>query len=223
MVLKMNSLILTARKTKVLLTSLLLSAALISTSCGDGSDGRNISIPGVKGPNVTLVEDNVLISMVFEGFKVQGGLRYNIPSYNHSYVELSPDFESNGTLMAVSISLQDVFNGDLQELPAQTLPGGRALPGVVGGRLPAVAFSIPQFHNIAVYLGERVFGLFVPTPNLGLGQSIATFRFYSSGTRTGNISLVGEDANGENSGVLLLLDLGESVKKRLQKVAKQYN
>lgn len=219
----MNSLIISARKTKILITSLILSAALITTSCGDGSDGRNISIPGVKGPNVTLVEDNVLISMVFENLQVQGGLRYAIPKYNNSYIELSPDFESTGTLMAVSISLQDVFDGGLQQLPPQTLPGGRALPGVVGGRLPAVAFSIEKFNNMAVYVGPKVFGLFVPTGDLGIGQSIATFRFYSSGTRTGNISLVGQDANGENGGVLLLLDMGGSVKKRLQKVAKKFD
>ncbi len=223
MVLNMNAFLLSARKTKVLLTSLLLSAALISTSCGDGADGRNISIPGVDGPNVTLVDDNVLISMVFQNLNVQGGIRYNIPNYNHSYLELSPDFNSTGTLMAVSISLQDVFDGGLQQLPPQTLPGGRALPGVVGGRLPAVAFSIPQFHNLGVYLGPKVFGLFVPVSGLGIGQSIATFRFYSSGTRTGNLSLVGEDANGENAGVLLLLDLGDSVKKRLKKIANKYN
>tara|TARA_R110002049_G_scaffold219962_5_gene391608 strand:+ start:799 stop:1446 length:648 start_codon:yes stop_codon:yes gene_type:complete len=214
----MNALFTTARKTKLLVTSLLLSAALISTSCGDGSDGRNITIPGVIGPTVTLVDDNVLISMVFENLQVQGGLRYNIPKYNNSYIELSPDFNSTGTLMAVSVSLKDVFDDDLQQLPPQTLPGGRALPGVVGGRLPAVAFSIPKFNNLGVYIGPKVFGLFVPTGNLGIGQSIATFRFYSSGTRTGNISLVGEDANGENSGVLLLLDMGSSVKKRLKKL-----
>src|SRR5690606_8777098 len=190
MVQNMNSLLIGARKTKLLITSLLLSAALISTSCGDGSDGRNISIPGVDGPNVTLVDDNVLISMVFQNLQVQGGLRYNIPKYDNSYIELSPDFNSAGTLMAVSISLQDVFDDGLQQLPPQTLPGGRALPGVVGGRLPAVAFSIEKFHNMAVYLGPKVFGLFVPTGDLGIGQSIATFRFYSSGTRTGNISLV---------------------------------
>ncbi|PIP89124.1 MAG: hypothetical protein COW01_16210 [Bdellovibrionales bacterium CG12_big_fil_rev_8_21_14_0_65_38_15] len=219
----MNAFFMTARKTKLLVTSLLLSAALISTSCGDGADGRNITIPGVIGPTVTLVEDNVLISMVFENLQVQGGLRYNIPKYTHSYIELSPDFNSTGTLMAVSVSLKDVFDGGLQQLPPQTLPGGRALPGVVGGRLPAVAFSIPQFHNLGVYLGPKVFGLFVPTGSLGIGQSIATFRFYSSGTRTGNISLVGEDANGENSGVLLLLDMGDSVKKRLAKIANKYN
>jgi len=194
----MNAFFMTARKTKLLVTSLLLSAALISTSCGDGADGRNITIPGVIGPTVTLVEDNVLISMVFENLQVQGGLRYNIPKYTHSYIELSPDFNSTGTLMAVSVSLKDVFDGGLQQLPPQTLPGGRALPGVV-------------------------FGLFVPTGSLGIGQSIATFRFYSSGTRTGNISLVGEDANGENSGVLLLLDMGDSVKKRLAKIANKYN
>lgn len=194
---------------------------MILTACGDGSDGRNIDIPGVDGPTVTLNKDDVLISMVFENVELDGGIRYAIPKYDNSYIEVSPDLQSGGTLMSVSISLDDVFGGGLDSLPPQVLPGGRALPGVASGRLPAVAFSIEQFHNMAFYLGPDVFGFFVPA-NLGIGQSIATFRFYSSGSRVGNISLVGEDKNGENSGVLLMLDMKGSTKKRLKKQARRY-
>lgn len=208
-------------KSKNLFTGLLLGLSLMLTSCGDGSDGRNIDIPGVDGPTVTLNQDDILISMVFENLSFDGGVRYAIPKYNNSYIEVSPDLQSGGTLMAVSVSLDDVFGGGLGALPAQVLPGGRALPGVASGRLPAVAFSIEQFNNMAFYLGPDVFGIFVPA-NLGVGQSIATFRFYSSGSRVGNISLVGEDSNGENSGILLMLDMKGSTKKRLKRQARRY-
>ena len=56
---------------------------------------------------------------------------------------------------------------------------------------------------------------------LGIGNSVVTARFYSSGSRVGNISLVGEDTNGENSGILLMLDLGK-YKSKLKKLAKRY-
>lgn len=205
---------------KKLFAGILLSLSLVLTGCGDGSDGRNISIPGVDGPTVTLSEDNVLIAFVFENIMLDGGIRYAIPKYQQSYIEVSPHLQSGGTLMSVSVSLDDVFGGGLNALPPQLLPGGRALPGVATGRLPAVAFSIEKFNNMAFYLGPDVFGIFVPA-KLGIGNSIATFRFYSSGSRVGNLSLVGEDQNGENSGLLLMLDMKGSTKKRLQKFAKK--
>ena len=209
-------------KNRGLLLSLLLSFSLFTTSCGDGSDGRNISIPGVDGPTVTLQQDNVLIAFVFEKIHLDGGLRYNIPKYPNSYVEVSPDLQSGGTLMSVSVSLDDIFRGNLQNLDPMALPGGRPLPGVASGRLPAVAFSIEKFHGIGFYLGPKVFGLFVPLKKLGIGQSVITARFYSSGSRVGNISLVGEDQNGENAGILLMLDMGKSTKRRLKRISKRY-
>ena len=215
---------LTVSRVKTLTISLLLASfALFSTSCGDGGSAKNIQIPGVIGPKITLLQDNVLISMVFENIKIDGGLRYNIPKYKNSYIEISPDLQSEGTLMAVSVSLQDVFNGNLDQLDPQALPGGRPLPGVVDGRLPAVAFTIEKFKNMSFYLGPRVFGIFVPLKKLNIGGSIVTARFYTGKTRTGNISLVGEDSNGENSGILLMLDMGKKTKKRLKKVAKKFD
>lgn len=211
----------TKTHTKILGASLVMSIGFFSTSCGEGSK-LNLEIPGVKGPTVTLLEDNVLISMVFEELVLDGGLRYKIPKYPNSYLEISPDFQSGGTLMAVSVSLQDVFNGEAKFLDPQKLPGGRALPGVINGQLPAVAFSIEKFKNMAFYLGPEVFGVFIPLKNLNLQGSIITARFYTGETRIGNLSLVGEDDNGENSGFLLMLDMKGSTKSRLESVAKKY-
>lgn len=212
----------TMKKTKNgIILGLFLLVSAITTSCGDGSDGRNIQIPGVDGPTVTLNQDNVLIAMVFENIQLDGGLRYPVPKYPNSYIEVSPHLQSGGTMMAVSISLDDVFNGDLQRLDPQALPGGRPLPGVPSGSLPAIAFSIEKFYGMGFYIGKSVFGLFVPIKGLGIGNSVVTARFYSSGSRVGNISLVGEDTNGENSGILLMLDLGK-YKSKLKKLAKKY-
>ncbi len=209
-------------KTKALVLSVALSAGMLSTSCGDGTSSSNIKVPGVENMSVTLVQDNVLISMVFENLQLDGGLRYNIPKYPNSYLEISPDLQSAGTLMAINVSLKDVFNTNLQMLDPATLPGGRALPGVAGGRLPAVAFSIEKFKNMGFYLGPKLFGVFIPTKDLGIGNSIITARYYTGSNRIGNISLVGEDANGENSGILLMLDMSTTVQKQLQSVAKKF-
>jgi len=209
-------------KTRNLFLSLILVAtAAFSSSCGESS--TQLDIPGVDGPTLTLEQDNLLIAMTFENIQLDGGLRYTIPEYDSSYVEVGPDLSSAGTLMSINVSLDDIANGDLLLLDPQKLPGDRNLPGVASGALPAVAFSIPNWDNMTFYLGKEFFGVFVPVSGLDIGtNNIVTARFYSGKVRAGNISLIGADENGENAGFVLLLDLTDSVKKRLKKIAKKY-
>jgi len=192
-----------------------------ATSCGNNS-GSNIQIAGVQGPKVTLLQDNLQIDMVFENVQLDGGLRYNIPKYKYSYLEISPDLQSSGTLMSISISLKDIVDGNLDKLDPQKLPGGRNLPGVAGGSLPAVAFSIEKFHNMSFYLGKNVFGIFVPA-QVGVDGAIASFRYYVNSKAAGTISLVGNDEKGENAGVLLMLNLTGSTKAAMMKVYNKFN
>lgn len=206
-------------------TSLLATATIFTlgfaTSCGQNSTS-NIQIAGVNGPTVSLLQDNMLISMVFENVQLDGGLRYNIPKYKYSYLEISPDLQSNGTLMQISISTKDIVEGNLDQLDPQKLPGGRNLPGVATGSLPAVAFSIEKFNNMTVYLGKSVFGIFVPA-TIGVDGAIASFRYYVGDKSAGTISIVGNDANGANAGVLLLLDLKGQVKSQLMNIYNKFN
>ena len=206
-------------------TSLLTLATIatlgFTTSCGK-NDATNIDIAGVKGPKVSLLQDNMMITAVFENIQMDGGLRYNIPKYKYSFLEISPDVESNGTLMQVSISLKDIVEGGLDQLDPQKLPGGRNLPGVSSGSLPAVAFTVEKFKNMTMYVGKDVFGIFLPV-NVGVEGAIASFRYYIGEKRAGTVSLVGADANGENSGVLLMLDMKGQVKSQLMNVYKKYN
>lgn len=192
-----------------------------ATSCGNNSTS-NIQIAGIQGPHVSLLQDNLQISMVFENIQMDGGLRYNIPKYKYSFLEVSPDLQSNGTLMSISISLKDIVDGGLDKLDPQKLPGGRNLPGVAGGSLPAVAFSIEKFHNMSFYLGKNVFGIFVPAA-VGVDGAIASFRYYIAQKAAGTISLVGNDDKGENAGVLLMINLTGTTQTQMMKVYKKYN
>lgn len=204
-----------------LVTTLVLFTMGFATSCGNNK-GANIQIPGVKGPNVSLLQDNLQISMVFDNVQIDGGLRYNIPKYKYSFLEISPDVQSNGTLMNISVSLKDIVNGNLDKLDPLKLPGGRNLPGVAGGSLPAVAFSIEKFHNMSFYLGKDVFGIFVPA-SVGVDGAIASFRYYVAQKAVGTISMIGNDDKGENAGILLMINLTGTTKSKMMNLYKKYN
>ena len=199
------------------LVALTLFFSLFLGGCGN-EDGSNPVIPGVQGPTLNLVDDGLLVSMVFDNLALDGGLRFPIPDYEESYIELSPDLTSGGTVLAIFVSFIDVFdNGDfLRSLDPQSLPGGRPIPGLASGRLPAVAFQIPDAFDMGFYIGDKLYGIWIPV-DLGLDGAIATLRFYSEGRRVGNISLVGADTNGENSGIFLALDLNSSTAKMVQR------
>jgi hypothetical protein len=186
---------------------LLLAAIFLCFSQFVGSDeglARNITIPGVTGPVVNLENDQVLISLVAKNVTFDGGARISIPKYPNSYIEISPDLESTGTIFAVNIARADFTNRTPGEFTPAKLPGGRPIPGVINGTLPAVAFNLSNFHNITVYLGPKVLGLFIPA-NLNIGSNIVTYKYYMGSKRVGNISVVGPDRQGKHSGVLLLL------------------
>ncbi len=206
---------------KVFVSLIALSTLGFATSCGNNSSS-NIQIAGVNGPTVTLLQDNLMISMVFENVQLDGGLRYNIPKYKYSYLEISPDLQSSGTLMSISVSLKDIVDGGLDGLDPQKLPGGRSLPGVTGGSLPAVAFSIEKFHNMSFYLSKDVFGIFIPA-QVGVDGAIASFRYYMNQKAAGTISLVGNDDKGENAGILLMINLKGATKSKMMSIYKKYN
>jgi hypothetical protein len=212
---------------KKILPALFLSLALIFSACGkkDESGASNQPLPGVDGPHVTLLEDTVLISMVLQNVSLDGGARITIPKYPNSYLEVSPDLQSGGTLFAMNVAMKDVLNRDLNEFDPMTLPGGRPLPGVMGGSLPAVAFKLPVggfLGNVSVYLGPKFFGVFVPT-KMDIGNNIVTYRYYVGKKRAGNVSVVGPDTAGENSGLLLLLDMDAQTKKAMRYLVNKYN
>jgi hypothetical protein len=207
---------------KNLMRLVILSGVVLFTSCGKTKSGSNLSIPGVNGPKVTLLQDDVLISMSIQSIQLDGGARVSIPKYPNSYIEISPDVASGGTLFAANIAMKDVLGRNAQEFDAMTLPGGRALPGVLGGSLPAVAFTIPKFHNISIYLGPKIFGLFVPV-KINIGQNIISARYYIGKSRAGNLSIVGPDTEGKNSGVLLLLDMDAQTKNQMAAIVAKHN
>lgn len=206
-------------KSKLLSFITLAGLLLASASCGDSG---NVSIPGVQGPNVNLLEDNLIVSMVLEDVTLMAGATYKIPKYKKSYLGLNPNLEGVGAVLTFTVSLDDIFSSDVKELDPKTLPGGRMIPGVASGALPAVAFSVDSLKNMAFYVGPKIFGVWVPLNNFELYGFAWTKAFEVGGNRAGNITLFGKDENGENAGFFLGLSVKSAYEKRLKSLSKKY-
>lgn len=195
--------------------TLLLGFSLALSGCGKGS-GKNVAIDGVDGPHVNFIDNKLTMTVVLKNVGLDFGTRIKIPNFPNSYLEVGPDFQSNGYLLAIGIDskdLQKMVGGGAELLDPTLLPGGRPLPGVIDGRLPGMALYAPKLANLTLYLGPAVLGVFVPV-KLPLKEHIATFRFYDgAGLQVGNVSVVGQDTTGANSGFLLLINLKGRVEK----------
>ena len=201
-----------------LLKCLLVVTTMMAVSCGDNNS--NMEIPGVNGPSLNISQNKILINAEFLKIDLGREAEFLIPSFTDSKLSLSPNGQG-GTNFKVELSLEEIL-GDVDFRDPQSLPGGRALPGVSTGSLPGISFTVPSFHNTTVYVGKNFFGIFYPV-NLGLDDGIISSRFYLGKKAVGNLSLIGADDAGENAGFLLLLSINDTTKKYLKRVLKKYN
>jgi hypothetical protein len=196
------------RNNKWILSATLI-ASVIVTGCGK-SGGKNSIIPGVTGPVISHVNNAFMLTMTFKDLKLDQGLRIPIDHTDNSYIELSPSLDTQGSIFAVSLADADVLKlSGTSLLPADALPGGRPLPGIPTGILPAVAVSVNSVewlkHSV-FYFGKDIFAIWVPVA-LPFDQLVLTSRFYSSqGAQVGDMSLVGRDTDRKNSGVFLAIN-----------------
>lgn len=187
-------------------TGLAVLMAITLSACGGASSGVNPSIAGITGPDVEVVNGRLILSMVFQDIHIDGGATIPIPKYPNSSIQVGPDFQSAGTLLVLTVSVTDFLGDKGTMFNPQTLPGGRPLPGVAAGVMPAIAIQVPQLMNMVFYVGPDVLGVFVPFQKLNLQGAIVSFRFYNkAGSPVGMISLVGSDAAGANAGILALV------------------
>lgn len=194
------------RMKQVAVTGLAVLMAITLTACGGSGGGVNTKIDGVTGPDVELVNGRVVLSMVFNNVAIDGGATIPIPKYPNSSIQVGPDFQSAGTLLVLTISVTDFLGDKGTMFPANTLPGGRPIPSIAAGVLPAVAVQVPQLFNTVFYVGPEVLGFFVPFKKLDLAGSIISFRFHNkAGAPVGILSLVGSDASGANAGILAMM------------------
>ena len=195
-------------KTKKIAMALSLAALTSLVGCGGSGSGVNPTIDGVEGPFVEYVGGKVILAMVLKNVAVDVGATIPIQKYPNSTLQVGPDFNSAGTLISLTISGPDFLNNKGDGFDPTTLPGGRPLPGVASGSLPALAIQIPGLSNSVVYFGPEVLGFFMPFSGLDTQGAIISFRFHNkTGAPVGTLSLVGSDTNGKNAGILALMNV----------------
>jgi len=172
--------------------------------------GETPKIPGVDGPKLNIVDGKILLSVGLENVSLPGGI--SLPAslidkkLKNSSITVGPRFEG-GSLIQIAFDLKDVESDDFQVVPAQTLPDGREFPFIMGGELPALAFHIPKAFNMTFYASKRAFGFFLPVklPNeFTLGGTVA---LKVNGKQFGVFTVMGNNADGEGSGLVLMLTL----------------
>lgn len=191
---------------KLAMASLATVMAIGLSGCGGTGTGVNTEIAGIVGPDVEVVNGRLVLSMVFKDLAIDGGATIPIPKYPNSSVQVGPDFQSAGTLLVLTVGVTDFLGDKGQAFNPQTLPGGRPLPSVASGSMPAVALQIPQLFNTVFYVGPEVIGFFVPFNQLDLQGAMLSFRFHNkAGEAIGILALVGADTAGQNAGILAMM------------------
>jgi hypothetical protein len=185
------------------------SMMAVSACDGQQNGGQNPIIDGIQGPSVTFSNDKLLINTVLTNVIFEGGVSIPIPHTSNSFIQVGPNTASSGMLLQVGLSVTDLafLDANANILPPNQLPGGRPLPGIVGGVLPSIAVQVPQWDNATFYIGTAFIGVFIPV-KIGAQGFVGSFLFYdSNGKQIGTISVVGSDSDGKNSGFLLMLNL----------------
>ncbi|HBQ20579.1 MAG: hypothetical protein A2Z91_07330 [Deltaproteobacteria bacterium GWA2_38_16] len=156
--------------------------------------------PKIKLPNVKVTfGDPVTLSLPLSGQEITVGAKLDVPDLEGAFVELIPQIGNVPATVFLSVPAKVFDNPAFRLRDPGTLPGGRPLPKVAEGKLPAVALEVPQWNNIVFYLGLEVAGLFAPTtgkePDVQLTLPISD----NSGRNIGFITRIPQE-NGANGG-----------------------
>lgn len=168
--------------------------------------GETPKIPGIDGPKLNIVDGKILLSVGLENVELPAGATLPIPKLSHSSVTVGPRLEG-GSMIQVAFDLQDVESDEFKVVPSQTLPDGRPFPFLVGGELPALAFTVPKVFNSTFYASNKAFGFFIPVkfpPEVNFNVPI---RLKINGKNYGIFSAIGNGPDGAGSGFILLLTL----------------
>lgn len=138
-----------------------LTSALLC-SCGSGGATGDPGIQGVSKYDFRFSNGAIRLSVVFTELKVDAGATIPLAKPTGSTIEIGPDFNSGGTLFAVTVPVAGLAQLNPIGLPILGLPDGRPIPDVINGALTGNLVNLPLFGLSYLYMSKDVFGIFLP-------------------------------------------------------------
>lgn len=162
----------------------------------------DVQFPELKDIKLTF-GDPVTLSIPLKGQNIKFGVKVQIPDLEGAYVELIPKIGDKAPVVFLSVP-RDVFDNDKFRLrdPA-TLPGGRELPKVATGKLPAVALQVKEWNDVVFYLGFEVAGVFIPTKGKDPDLEITLPMSDNNGRQIGWWTRIPQDTAQSNGGYFI--------------------
>lgn len=198
--------------------AVLCAAVVLTPSCGQQTNGPVIN--GISGPTFNVLDGKIIMTIKFHNLYLDGGATLPIPETRDSTVSLMPNVLEGGTILSMSMSPAELGNLNVDMHDGNTLPDGRPLPGIAGGRLEnsyRVDTRIAK-KDVSFYYHKTLFGIWMPFGFDSAGIS-GYFNINMSGKSVGFIGLVGnEPATGRTAGGVVLLRLDNLKNKQLKKV-----
>ena len=190
-------------------------ALLVATSCGNSP--KLPEIPGVKGPVFNLLDGKVLVTVKLLRANLNVGARVPIPKTKASSFEVSPNLEDGGTLVVFSLDIEDLKDMNIGVGDGNTLPDGRAIPGIPGGTLTDSLRVDTELLDMSFYFHKSLFGFYIP-----LGWNTNGFGGYwnvvINDKNIGLLGAVSSNDQGHGAGFILFLRLQQLKTKEFQKL-----
>jgi hypothetical protein len=196
------------RAMKIMITKVqvfLFTLTLLLTS-GCGKTPKLPEIPGVKGPLFNLMDGKVMVSLKLLKANLNVGAKVPIPKTKESFFEVSPNVEDGGTLVVFYLDVEDLKDLNIGVGDGNTLPDGRAIPGIPGGTLNNSLRVDTELLDLSFYFHKSLFGFFIPLGwnTNGFGGS---WNIVIDNKNIGLLGAVSSDEMGLGAGIILFLRL----------------
>lgn len=199
---------------------MMLSFAIVLTpSCGQ--QGGNLpQINGVKGPIFNVVDGQILMTVKLLNMQMEAGLKAPIPKTKNSFLEVAPNALDGGMMLVLYMDVEDLKAVSVGVGDGNTLPDGRPLPGIPGGRLENSLRIDTPWHDISFYYHQKLFGLWIPVGFETAGIS-GYWNISMNSKNVGFLGIVGNDeARNLKAGGVILLNLENLKDKQLNNLIK---
>lgn len=197
--------------------AVLCMAIVLTPSCGNSVSGLP-EINGVKGPTINVVDGQILLTLKLLNVQVDAGFKAPVPETRNSYFEFAPNAMDGGMLLQFYLDTEDLANLDIGLGDANTLPDGRAVPGIPGGRLENSLRVDTKLADISFFFHKQLVGMWIPVGFETAGIS-GYWNMNFNNKNVGFLGLVGNDpVKGHKAGAVILLRLDNLKDKQLKKL-----